>query len=159
LNIHHPCESSKASFLLKLLLLISSHNKKKVEKNHFFDATFSYRLELMRQIYNTAESPQMAIFQLLDMMPSVGTGEASATASTPAAVPKAEFTSGQSSCKNPSKLSLANLMPSRSDNDETNYDLPFHLYYFADSTFLLILKRINVYDIYEEIVRLWIVKL
>lgn len=95
-------------------------------KESFLDATFSYRLELMRQIYNTAESPQMAIFQLLDMMPSVGNGEASAVSSTQFVVPKADFTNGQSSCKNPSRLSLANLMPSRLENDQDDfYDFPF----------------------------------
>lgn len=88
------------------------------KKQSFLDTTFSYRLELMRQIYNTAESPQMAIFQLLDMMPSVGKCEASALPSAQTATLKFENTNGQSSCKNPSRLSLANLMPSRSENDK-----------------------------------------
>lgn len=85
----------------------------------------------------------MAIFQLLDMMPSVGTGEASATAIT--AVPKAEFSNGQSSCKNPSRLSLANLMPSRSESDSNDfYDFPFIFILLLIPLFLISLKRINV---------------
>lgn len=76
----------------------------------------------------------MAIFQLLDMMPSVGNGEVSTTVT-----PKAEFTNGQSSCKNPSRLSLANLMPSRLENDDNDfYDFRLHLYSFANFTLLYI---------------------
>lgn len=69
----------------------------------------------MRQIYNTAESPEMAIFQLLDMMPSAGGGEATPTPVNPQ--PKVQSAHGQSSCKNTSRLSLANLLPSRLEND------------------------------------------
>lgn len=84
-------------------------------KKSFLESTFSYRLELMRQIYNTAESPEMAIFQLLDMMPSAGGGEATPTPVNPQ--PKVQSAHGQSSCKNTSRLSLANLLPSRLEND------------------------------------------
>lgn len=68
----------------------------------------------MRQIYNTAESPEMAIFQLMDMVSSVSSGEMTqAPSQTGNLHPKLESASGQSSCKNPSRLSLANLLPSR----------------------------------------------
>lgn len=72
----------------------------------------------MRQIYNTAdESPEMVIFQLSDMVPSVG-NSCILTSTTQAVVCQTQPiesppSSGQSSFKNPSRLSLANLLPSR----------------------------------------------
>lgn len=91
------------------------------DENHFWSS--SYRLELMRQIYN-AESPDMAIFHVLDMMPPINSAE---TAPSPqpavAQAPKALPAIGPSSSKNvPSRLSLANLLPSRLD-----YELMFWL--------------------------------
>lgn len=72
----------------------------------------------MRQIYNTAESPQMALFRLLDMMPSLGIGGTMPSTPTETVnMPKIEPSNGQSSCKNTSRLSLANLLPSRLDKD------------------------------------------
>lgn len=75
----------------------------------------------MRQIYN-ADSPDMAIFHVLDMMPSISSVEPAPSpqpALTP--VPKALPAIGPSSSKNvPSRLSLANLLPSRLD-----YELMF----------------------------------
>lgn len=60
----------------------------------------------------------MAIFQLLDMMPSVGKSESTPT-SAQIVIPTAKFeaANGQSSCKNTSRLSLANLLPSRLENE------------------------------------------
>lgn len=89
-------------------------------KKPFLETTFSYRLELMRQIYNTAESPEMAIFQLMDMTPSAGGGEATPTPVNPQ--PKVDAAQGHSSCKNTSRLSLANLLPSRLEHD-LNFNL------------------------------------
>lgn len=68
----------------------------------------------MRQFYNTAESPEMVISQIMDTV-SVG----GATPSAPQAIASQfdEAASGQSSCKNTLRLSLANLLPSRLDND------------------------------------------
>ena len=71
----------------------------------------------MRQIYNTAESPQAVLFQLLDKMPSIGDRGATSMPSDSTNVQKFESTKGQSSCKNTSRLSLANLLPSRLEND------------------------------------------
>lgn len=87
----------------------------------------------MRQIYNTAESPDMAIFQMLDMMPSSGNGD---TTSTPTqlvyvAPKQLEAANGQSSIKNPSRLSLANLLPSRLEND-------LNFYYNFLSSFIIL---------------------
>lgn len=76
----------------------------------------------MRQIYNTAESPDMAIFQMLDMMPSAGNGDSTPTPTQLVYVaPKIEAAIGQSSSKNPSRLSLANLLPSRLENEMNFY--------------------------------------
>ncbi|KAG5673594.1 hypothetical protein PVAND_003627 [Polypedilum vanderplanki] len=79
-----------------------------------------YRLELMRQIYNTAESPEMILFQVMGNS-SVGFCNESAKSVTETIVNQAtqapiESSSvGQlSSYKNTSRLLLANLMPSRS---------------------------------------------
>ncbi|XP_070490677.1 kinesin-like protein unc-104 isoform X3 [Chironomus tepperi] len=80
-----------------------------------------YRLELMRQIYNTAESPEMTIFQLMDTIPSVGnvTNSLDSTAvnhsvnHVPQPVIESTGIIGQtSSYRNTSRLSLANLLPS-----------------------------------------------
>lgn len=84
----------------------------------------SYRLELMRQIYNTAESPEMMLFQLMDTVvpTSVVCNEACNSDTThvnhtltqlPQPVVEATTNGQTSSCKNPSRLSLANLLPSR----------------------------------------------
>lgn len=76
----------------------------------------------MRQIYNTAESPEMTIFQLMDtMVPCVGNvasnSDSTSVNQTITHVPQPVIESsnnGQtSSCKNTSRLSLANLLPSR----------------------------------------------
>lgn len=77
----------------------------------------------MRQIYNTAESPEMTIFQLMDtMVPSVGnvTNSIDSTAvnhsfnHVPQPVIESTGNVGQtSSYRNTSRLSLANLLPSR----------------------------------------------
>ena len=77
----------------------------------------------MRQIYNTAESPEMTILQLMDtMVPSVGniTKSIDSTAVNhsvnhlPQPVIESTGIIGQtSSYRNPSRLSLANLLPSR----------------------------------------------
>jgi hypothetical protein len=88
--------------------------------------TFSYRLELMRQIYNTAESPDMIIYQLMDVMPSVGNGDSTPTSThAVSSVSKIDPANGQSSSKNTSRLSLANLLPSRLEND-LNFNFEFH---------------------------------
>lgn len=70
----------------------------------------------MRQFYNTAESPEMAIFQIMDSVPSVSGVTSSATQSN---VPSqsSDQVNGQSSCKNTMRLSLANLLPSRLENE------------------------------------------
>lgn len=76
----------------------------------------------MRQIYNTAESPEMTIFQLMDtMVPSVGNvannNDTTCINHTVNQIlqPVIESSNyGQtSSCRNTSRLSLANLLPSR----------------------------------------------
>lgn len=64
----------------------------------------------MRQIYNTAESPEMVLFQLTDAITSHGDLKPAQTFSH---MPMIETSTGQSSCKNTSRLSLANLLPSR----------------------------------------------
>lgn len=75
----------------------------------------------MRQIYNTAESPEMTIFQLMDTT-SVGnvTNSIDSTAvnhsfnHVPQPVIESTGNVGQtSSYRNTSRLSLANLLPSR----------------------------------------------
>lgn len=65
----------------------------------------------MRQFYNTAESPEMSIFQIMDTVPS-----SDATVAQPI-VSSADSANGQSSCKNTLRLSLANLLPARLDID------------------------------------------
>lgn len=84
----------------------------------------SYRLELMRQFYNTAESPEMTIFNFNDKPAAVGGVESSTMSSCTMLTPtlKANATAanndtsnGPNSCKNTSRLSLANLLPSRLD--------------------------------------------
>lgn len=65
----------------------------------------------MRQIYNTAESPEMAFFEMMDIA-----APASNSNSTPKVSAKNESLtpSGQSSSnRNTLRLSLANLLPSR----------------------------------------------
>lgn len=108
-----------STYRFSVLLEKKQNTFKKLIVTLISDSTFSYRLELMRQIYNTAESPEMAIFQLLDMMPKAGSGETTPTnAQTVNVVSKiGHLANGPSSCKNTSRLSLANLLPSRLDND------------------------------------------
>lgn len=91
------------------------------KKNHHF---FSYRLELMRQFYNTAESPEMTIFNFNDKPAAVESSSNVVATPTPttkvnavnAIIQKqAENGNGPNNCKNTSRLSLANLLPSRSE--------------------------------------------
>lgn len=80
-------------------------------KNFFINilSPNSYRLELMRQIYNTAESPEMTTFQMMDVSSSAGNNNASdAKVST-----RYESVAPSSNNRNSLRLSLANLLPSR----------------------------------------------
>jgi hypothetical protein len=78
-------------------------------KNFFINilSPNSYRLELMRQIYNTAESPEMTTFQMMDVS-SAGNNASDAKVST-----RNESVAPSSSNRNSLRLSLANLLPSR----------------------------------------------
>lgn len=62
----------------------------------------------MRQIYNTAESPEMAFFEMMDITPALDS-TTKVSAKNESLMP-----SGQSSSnRNTLRLSLANLLPSR----------------------------------------------
>lgn len=61
----------------------------------------------MRQIYNTAESPEMAFFEMMDLAPAIDS-------TTKVSAKNESLTqSGQSTNRNTLRLSLANLLPSR----------------------------------------------
>lgn len=88
----------------------------------------------MRQFYNTAESPEMAIFQFTDTAQSLCDVKPSASqAIVPS--PSADQENGQSSCKNPQRLSLANLLPSRLDYELKDYQF--------DSSPLVVVKLLQ----------------
>ena len=74
---------------------------------------FSYRIELMRQIYNSESPPEFAICET-DGVSTKDSGlqqlmDQKSVEETPLET--------NNNCKNPSRLSLANLLPSRLDFD------------------------------------------
>ena len=62
----------------------------------------------MRQIYNTAESPEMAFFEMMDVAPATDSTTKVSTKNE-SLLPSAQ----SSSNRNALRLSLANLLPSR----------------------------------------------
>lgn len=81
-------------------------------KNFFINilSPNSYRLELMRQIYNTAESPEMTTFQMMDVSSSAGNNASDVKVLTRT---ETAVVAPSSTNRNTLRLSLANLLPSR----------------------------------------------